>query len=516
MSQVVQAADILRYGARTMERHRSLDSLLVMGLILWDGIIAISSFILAYWIHLGPPLFIWEKGHWLPVGIAPDFRPVWILLGFVPFVRMSTLWYCRLYRVQGEFAFSQDLARIVKAVSLGSAIMILIAFMYRGGFEFRHHSYSRMMFILDWTFALQGTLILRMTVRLIQIAARKRGKNIIPAVVIGEGQLAELCLREIMGNHRLGYELVGVLTRSPRSEHSSNSRLPVIGTIADLPALIRQCGIREVLIADDQLDQQVLFETIMKCGRTHPVHYHVIPNLLNCLPQKTEIDQIGILPMVKLFEEPLRGFNRYVKRTMDVIGASLLLLLTSPLWLILAILIKWESPGPVLYKQERVGMDGHVFLMYKFRSMRPDADDRRHREIMKRLIRGERINNGTPDKPIYGKVKDDDRITRVGRWMRRYSLDELPQLLNVLRGEMSLVGPRPPIPYEVECYQPWHRARFHVKPGLTGLWQVSGRNRLPFDEMVRLDIFYIENWSLWMDLKIMLKTPTVMLAGCTE
>jgi lipopolysaccharide/colanic/teichoic acid biosynthesis glycosyltransferase len=158
-------------------------------------------------------------------------------------------------------------------------------------------------------------------------------------------------------------------------------------------------------------------------------------------------------------------------------------------------------------------MDGKMFLMYKFRSMKYGTDDKIHREIMTRMINGEDANQGTSDEPIYGKIKDDPRLTRIGSWMRRYSIDELPQVLNVFKGEMSVVGPRPPLPYEVRAYKDWHRARFHVRPGITGLWQVSGRNRLHFEEMVRLDIFYIENWSPLLDLKIMLKTLPVMLRG---
>ena len=190
--------------------------------------------------------------------------------------------------------------------------------------------------------------------------------------------------------------------------------------------------------------------------------------------------------------------------------ATLLLL---PFWLLIALLIKLDSKGPVFYKQERVGMDGRVFLFYKFRTMRPDADDATHREFQRRYIAGQpEVKLASDGRPVY-KLQTDPRITRVGRWLRRLSLDELPQLLNVLRGDMSVVGPRPPIPYEVESYELWHRKRLDMKPGMTGLWQVSGRNRLPFDEMVRLDLFYIENWSLLLDLKIILKTLPVMLRG---
>jgi lipopolysaccharide/colanic/teichoic acid biosynthesis glycosyltransferase len=159
-------------------------------------------------------------------------------------------------------------------------------------------------------------------------------------------------------------------------------------------------------------------------------------------------------------------------------------------------------------------MDGRLFLFIKFRSMRTDSDDTIHREYQEKLIAGRtaETNLGNDAKPVF-KLANDPRITRVGSVLRRLSLDELPQLLNVLRGDMSVVGPRPPIPYEVENYELWHRKRLDMKPGITGLWQVSGRNRLSFDEMVRLDLFYIENWSIWLDAKIILKTLPVMLKG---
>jgi exopolysaccharide biosynthesis polyprenyl glycosylphosphotransferase len=216
--------------------------------------------------------------------------------------------------------------------------------------------------------------------------------------------------------------------------------------------------------------------------------------------------------MVRLFEEPLSNSARLIKRSIDLLVSSALLLLSAPLWLLIAILIKRETRGPVFYRQERVGMDGHIFVLYKFRSMLDDVKvDQAHRDYMKRVIANQGDTNlGTKSNPNY-KFINGDRLTKVGRFLRRFSLDELPQIFNVFRGEMSLVGPRPPIPYEVECYKTWHRKRLDVKPGLTGLWQVSGRYHLSFDQMVKLDIYYIENWSLWMDLKIILKTLPALI-----
>ncbi len=514
MSQMIQVSELTWPREQTTRPSSSSAPLLVSALVLSDIVVSIGSLLLAYVTQVETVMFTWSSEQILPGGMAESFEPVWNLLLLVPLVRLGALWQSGLYQLRGGVLFGRDLVNVFKAASIGTVILILMTLMIPGVFEFGELAIMRPVLFLDWMYAFGGLLVLRLLMHIVQVAARRQGRNIIPAVIVGDGDVARMCLEEINGKPPLGYQLMGVLTASDEVETSSSSGLPVIGTIHDLPSLIRQCGIQEVFITDSQLRPQTLFETIVKCGRTHPVQYHVVPNLFNCLPQKTDFAQIGVVPTVKLFEEPITGLNRHLKRGIDLLASSVLLLVTSPLWLILSLLIKRESPGPVFYKQERVGMDGHVFLVYKFRSMRADADDQAHREAVRTTLHGG--NNGTGDSPLYGKVKDDDRITRVGRFIRRFSLDELPQLINVFRGEMSLVGPRPLPIYQVEEEAEHQRARHHIKPGLTGLWQVSGRNRLPFDEMVQLDISYIENWSLWLDLKIMLKTPAVMLFGQTE
>ncbi len=209
----------------------------------------------------------------------------------------------------------------------------------------------------------------------------------------------------------------------------------------------------------------------------------------------------------------LREAENALKRVLDIVGAAVGLVLLSPILLFIALLVKATSRGPILFKQERVGYQGKSFTFLKFRTMYNNCENRIHQEYVKRLIHGkkEEINNGSADVPLY-KIKNDPRITPVGRFLRKTSLDELPQLWNVFVGEMSLVGPRPPIPYEVEEYQKWHYRRFmEVKPGVTGLWQVSGRNKTSFDEMVRLDLSYARQWSLALDIKILLKTIKVVL-----
>ena len=210
-----------------------------------------------------------------------------------------------------------------------------------------------------------------------------------------------------------------------------------------------------------------------------------------------------------------RRLYHILKRGMDVAGSALALLLTSPLFLMFALAIKLTSRGPVFFRQERVGQFGQRFRLYKFRSMHHQNDHGTHKAYVRQLIAGVADKNVSQDESdgVY-KLLNDSRITRIGAFLRRTSLDELPQFINVLKGEMSLVGPRPPIDYEVESYELWHRARLlEAKPGITGLWQVNGRNRLTFDDMVRMDLRYARTWSPWLDLKILFLTPKAMLEG---
>ena len=223
--------------------------------------------------------------------------------------------------------------------------------------------------------------------------------------------------------------------------------------------------------------------------------------------------QPDTLPYFLDFDTKHDEFQWFLKRCMDVIGAAALLVLTSPVMLLTAFAVKVTSPGPVFHTQTRLGRRAAPFTFYKFRSMTAGADESVHREYVTRLIEGRHneVNHGDAEKPIY-KLQSDARITRVGAFIRRTSIDELPQLFNVLKGDLSLVGPRPPIAYEAERYQSWHLRRvLEGRPGITGLWQVEGRNRVPFDEMVRLDLRYTRTWSLWLDVKILAKTAVVVL-----
>ncbi len=207
-------------------------------------------------------------------------------------------------------------------------------------------------------------------------------------------------------------------------------------------------------------------------------------------------------------------WERFSKRFIDLSVSLMVLFLGLPFFLAISILIKLTSKGPVFFTQERIGEDGKEFTFFKFRTMRANVDDTIHREFTRKFIQGDisDSNLDTPDASVY-KLKEDPRITGVGRFLRATSLDELPQFINIIRGEMSVVGPRPPLKYEYKYYDEWHKLRLKAKPGITGLWQVSGRSSVPFQEMVLLDLYYIENWSHILDIKIMFRTIPVMLSG---
>jgi len=444
-----------------------------------------------------------------------EFAPYAALLPLVIPIRLLLLRYYDLYRLRGEFSLVDDMARVFKATAIGSLLIVAAAFMYRGGIAYRTFSYSRGIFLFDFLVALLSIGAVRMILRTGQIVMRRRGVNLIPTLIVGRGTEALQCIREMRARPELGYRVIGLVENGQFDSGAPSyfEGVPVIGNLKSLPEAIRESGANEVIISDPSVPGEALFDVMIQTGRRRGVEFRIAPTLLNCLPSKTEIDQVGSLPMVTLFRSPLSSAARIVKRAADLIIATLALLILAPLWLLIALLIKLDSRGVVFYKQERVGMDGRVFLFYKFRTMHAGVDDSEHREFQRKYIKGQPDSNqGDGQRPAY-KLRADQRVTRLGRVLRRTSLDELPQLFNVLRGDMSIVGPRPPIPYEVESYELWHRKRLDMKPGITGLWQVSGRNRLAFDEMVRMDLYYIENWSLLLDLKIILQTLPVMWRG---
>ena len=501
--------DLRRLEAAENRRVPSWVMPVVKGVVIvFDGLIAAASFILAFKLREGRDVLSQTAWAW-----SQDFVPYAGILYFAIAARVAMLLYQRAFNYHGAFSYAQEGLKIFRAAAVSSLLIVAWAFLFRGGFAFREFSYSRTIFVFDFVIAFAAYLAFHLSLRFLQVRARNADINLIPTLIVGSNAEAEQTIAELRERRDLGYRVVGVISKEEYGVREL-AGVGIVGDIDDLPDVVRRLAIQEVIITDDTLTSERLFESMMKIGRGHRVEFRFAPRLFELLPQKTSVDQIGVLPMVRLFREPLTETERFIKRISDLVIALAALLILTPVLAAIALWIKLDSKGRVFFRQERVGMDGRVFLCYKFRSMRADADEEVHRHAYTKNIEGnEAANAGDHALPVYGKVKDDPRITKAGSFLRRASLDELPQLLNVLKGDMSIVGPRPPIPYEVEAYEPWHRKRLDMKPGITGLWQVSGRNRLTFGEMVRLDLYYIENWSLWLDLKIILLTLPAVFRG---
>lgn len=270
-------------------------------------------------------------------------------------------------------------------------------------------------------------------------------------------------------------------------------------TVESVQKTIEQKGIDTVFLIEEGMEKNLLVNLIALCKNKN-LQVFLLSNMFDLAVSNVDMTTFEGIPVIELTQKN-KFFNLFLKRTVDIIVSFLLLLILFPLFLIIGIIIKIDSEGPVFFLQERIGKNGKKFKMFKFRTMYKDNDQNLHKEYVTKLIKeGKKDDSG-----IY-KIKNDPRITKIGKFLRAFSLDEFPQLINVLKGDMSLVGPRPPIEYEVEHYDEWHKRRLSVKPGMTGMWQVSGRNRIGFEDMVLLDIYYVENFNLWLDIIILLKT----------
>lgn len=299
----------------------------------------------------------------------------------------------------------------------------------------------------------------------------------------------------------LGGSPIGFLDDDPAKLNLNYYGVPVLADLSRVKDIILSQHIVEVIFASTRIPYQKILDIITECEVLR-VNFKIVPGILEIIASRVNIEEVGGIPLISVSEIGLKGFKAALKRSVDLIASSILLVLLSPIYLLIAGLIRLDSKGPIFFGQDRVGKDGSIFKMYKFRSMIEGAE-----EILPEI---EKLSE---TEGYIFKIKEDPRMTRLGRWLRRFSIDEWPQLFNVFKGEMSLVGPRPPLPREVEKYSPWHRKRLRVAPGITCLWQVSGRSLLPFEDMVRLDIYYIENWSLWLDIKILFRTIPVVLTG---
>jgi exopolysaccharide biosynthesis polyprenyl glycosylphosphotransferase len=418
----------------------------------------------------------------------PANLPVLIVLA--PLLVVIIFRMCRLYEVH-LISPGEEFRRVILAVSLTITGLVILSF-------WSDWTFSRSWIALVWGFSIVSALLSRRIWHWFIARARQGGRLSFRTLIVGANDEAEALSRE-MRLQGLGFTPVGYVTSD--REASTARNLPILGSTRELRRLIAEAGVDCVFVASSAIRSEVVVD-VARAARQAGVDVRVTANLPKVLTTRLAVQPLGSTMALSVRPVRLTKYQAAAKRSFDLVLASLGLIVTLPLWLVVAAAIRLNSPGPVLFRQLRVGHRGKPFRMLKFRTMVTDA------ESMLDSLRSRNEATG----PLF-KLRDDPRVTRVGKALRRWSVDELPQLLNVLRGDMSLVGPRPCLPEEVREFEEWQFDRFEVRPGITGLWQVSGRSMLTFDEYLRTDLFYIDNWSLPYDLYILLKTVPILFSG---
>jgi exopolysaccharide biosynthesis polyprenyl glycosylphosphotransferase len=330
---------------------------------------------------------------------------------------------------------------------------------------------------------------------------RSYGVGVRRVILVGAGDVGRMVMRTIAARPDYGYQLIGFLDDNPAKGFTNIGPYRALGPVDNLSQVLEVDTVDTVIICLPWQNHRMIQRLFLTCEHGG-VRAQVVPDLFQLTKNQVYVEELNGIPLISTRGVSIQGWNLIVKRAFDLTLSIIGGILSLPFCALIAIAIKLDSPGPVLFTQTRIGRNGVPFRCYKFRSMVNGADE------MRQDLGALNEASG----PLF-KVRNDPRRTRVGRWIRRFSLDELPQIINVIRGEMSCVGPRPNLPEEVEHYQEWHKKRLTVSPGITGMWQVSGRSDLTFDEMVLLDIYYVENWNLAMDLSILIRSIPAIIGA---
>ncbi len=461
-------------------------------LVLLDGALIVLGFVLAYYLR-------YQYEFWSEVTF---FEP---LASFVPTIALlvpttlALLFLKGLYRLPRNAGWLHQIGIILSSVTTAITATIVVTFLYKPIY------YSRLIFALAWV----AVVVLLALGRLFAVWYRRRrwaqGKDLERVLVVGGSGLG----REVMRNLQpsVGYQLVGFLhdtgklTTDGAAEPPVPANVPRLGGLAQLALTVARNGIDHVIVALPSWQNHHLPQAVEICHQLG-VPFQVVPDFYEISFDRVTIQELRGVPLISLRENVIKGWNYAVKRGLDVLLVALTFPIWAPISLLIMLLIRLDSPGPIIFRQTRIGRNGRPFEFLKFRTMVLNAEE------LKEQLMAQNERQG-----IAFKMKRDPRMTRSGRWLRKTSLDELPQFWNVLRGEMSLVGPRPAVPEEVAQYEPWQRRRLEVMPGITGLWQATGRSNTTFDEMVRLDIYYAEHWSVALDIRIMLLTIPAIVSG---
>ena len=467
-----------------MAPHRK-DALIPLLTVLSDIVAIEGAFLFSYWLRFYSPLTDLFP---VELGFPPLEAYVYGSFFVIPFW-LFLFQTRKMYATRRTIHFSDEFFPIVRVVVVGMLVVMAAAFFYRA------FSFSRLVFGLLAVSSVAFLSLGRFAVLKVEQLRYRRGRDIKQVIIVGANDTAKRIFQAMMSRPSLGYRVIGYFTSGAKQVLKVPGGAKRLGSIGAVPKYLKDHSVDLVLIALSNSEHSKLFDLVRDCQGLS-AEMMMAPDMIELMTSRMRIEEIEGVPFIQVREASLSVWNRILKRAFDVAFALVVLILASPLLLILILLIKATSPGPIFFLQERVGLDGTLFRVIKFRTMRTDAEK----------------ETG----PVWA-AKNDPRTTSVGKILRRYSLDELPQLFNVLLGEMSIVGPRPERPYFVERFKvkiPKYLDRHRVKTGMTGWAQVNGlRGNAPIEERTKYDVYYMENWSLIFDLKIILKTVRAVLFG---
>jgi len=469
-----------------MKKSQTYFTILLLPL---DFLMLMAAAILAYEFRIGT--------------FVADLRPVIYNIKFADYLLYAAMtaiiWQVigalnGLYNIRSNRRLSQEIGRIIISTSIGLLLVVFAVFLKRELFS------SRFIILTAWIISIITLSLGRWIIMLIQRSFFKRGLASIKVVLIGSGKHAEIISDEIHENVNLGFRVIESF-----SEFNEQTAQQILN-------LHKENYLDEILVVDPSTSKEVMID-IIDFAEVNHLGFRYSADIFNTISSNISIDTVAGIPLVELKKTPLDGWGKIAKRLFDIISSVILIILTSPITIITAIAVMLESKGPIIFKNERVGEKGITFDTLKFRSMKSEYSIGKQFENAEQALKFEKeliASQDTRKGPLY-KIQNDPRLTRVGRFIRKWSIDELPQLFNVLKGDMSLVGPRPHQPREVAQYEKHHRKLLMIKPGITGMAQVSGRSDLSFEDEATLDLYYIENWSLWLDIIILFKTPLAVV-----
>jgi len=450
-------------------------------LVLLDAWVILASIILAFQIRQ----ILGEAG-----GLSPLLLEVWVTFAILP-MWLAILYAFGCYRPEYQSQSGESFRRFLAGTSVSVLILGFFSFLFR-------LEIPRLFVLMLWFFVLLFGYGGRVAIRRKLHRRRSEGRLTTNVLLVGAGEETSTVAQAMDAAPGFGYVPIGFVDDRLEPGALVNEH-EVLGPTARALELAGQHDVGLVVVSLAAAEPGTLSDIILQLEGS-AVDLAIAPSLFDVATRRVTIESIDHVPLLHIDQVRLNRGNRILKRAMDLLAAAVLGVVTLPLWLGAVLAIRIESNGPVLFRQVRVGKDGRAFIMLKFRTMVPDAEERKA-EVAHLNEAGHK----------FFKIRQDPRVTHVGRLLRKWSLDELPQLVNVLRGDMSMVGPRPPVPEEVALYESWHHRRLRVRPGITGVWQVSGRSEVPFEEAVRLDLFYIENWSPAYDIFLLAKTVLAVL-----